>query len=263
MSAVHEGVIEVLRSVAQHKSGALVRRRSDGSAAGAVLADAGRVCWAQSTGQRSRMSDLLLANPGQRLTREGLEHAVHACREQCRPLGEYLLALGLVDATTLHSALLRHTCEAVVDLADQDTQWEWHEHRGPGYNASLTFSPADVLSGVHALGAPDLTLDLTRCLRSRLLQGQCAFVVSTSHGERTVVAHVGCDELCVDALFDLSRRAFELSQLGSVVAARGAVAVFGNLAYAAWQGDGYLHVIVDPGDMAFSRLVSQLISVNP
>jgi hypothetical protein len=209
------------------------------------------------------MSDLLLADPGPRLTREALGKAVQACREQRRPLGEYLLTLGLVDAVTLRSVLLRHTCEAVVDLADQDTHWEWHEHRGPGYNASLTFSPADVLSGVHGLGTPDLTLDLTRSLRSRMLQGQRAFVVSMGQTERTVVAHVGCDDLGLDVLLDLARRAGELSQLGSVIAARGAVAVFGDLAYAAWQGDRYLHVIVDADDMAFSRLVSQLISVNP
>lgn len=263
MSAAHQGVVHVLRSVAQRNSGALVRRRPDGSAAGAILADSGRVCWARSAGQRARMSDLLLANPGQRLTREVLEQAVRACREQRRPLGEYLLTLGLVDADTLRSALLRHTCEAVLDLADEDTQWEWLEHRGPGYNAALTFSPADVLSGVHALCAPDLQVDLNARLRSRVLRGQRAFVVAIGVPERALVAHVGCDDLALDTLFDLAARACELSQLGSVNAARGAVAVFGELAYAAWQEDGFLHVIIDADDMAFSRLVSQLVSINP
>src|SRR3954470_20482277 len=109
MSAVHQGVVHVLRSVAQRNSGALVRRRADGTTAGAILADSGRVCWARSAGQRARMSDLLLAAPGQRMTREVLEQAVRVCREQHRPLGEYLLTLGLVGAETLRAALLRHT----------------------------------------------------------------------------------------------------------------------------------------------------------
>ena len=262
MSAVHQGVVHVLRNVAQRNSGALVRRRPDGSAAGAILADAGRVCWARSASQRARMSDLLLADPCQPLTRVVLEQAVRACREQRRPLGEYLLNLGLVDAPTLRSALLRHTCEAVLDLANEDMQWEWLEHRGPGYNAALTFSPADVLSGVHALGVPEGT-DFNARLRSRVLTGQRAFVVATGQAERTLVAHVGCDDLGLDALFDLATRACELSQLGSVIAARGAVAVFGELAYAAWQEGNFLHVIIDSDEMAFSRLVSQLVSVNP
>lgn len=262
MSAVHQGVVHVLRSVAQRNSGALVRRRADGTTAGAILADSGRVCWARSAGQRARMSDLLLAAPGQRMTREVLEQAVRVCREQHRPLGEYLLTLGLVGAETLRAALLRHTCEALLDLASEDTQWEWLEHRGPGYNAALTFSPADVLSGVHALQTPDLALDLGARLRARVLQGQRAFVVALGPHERTVVAHTGCDDLGLDALFDLATRACELSQLGSVIAARGTVAVFGDLAYAAWQEGGFLNVIIDADDRAFSRLVSQLVSFN-
>ncbi|MET0793187.1 MAG: hypothetical protein ABW061_16825 [Polyangiaceae bacterium] len=263
MSAVHQGVVHVLRSVAQRNSGALVRRRADGSTAGAILADSGRVCWARSASQRARMSDLLLSDPGQPLTREVLEQAVRACREHRRPLGEYLLTLGLVDAPTLRSALLRHTCEAMLDLAHEDTQWEWLEHRGPGYNAALTFSPADVLSGVHALRVPDLDLELNARLRSRILRGQRAFVVSSNQGERTLVTHVDCDDLALDTLFDLAARACELSQLSSVVAARGAVAVCGDFAYVVWQEDRLLHVIIDGDDMAFSRLVSQLVTINP
>jgi hypothetical protein len=263
MSAIHQGVVHVLRSVAQRNSGALVRRRPDGSAAGAILADSGRVCWARSAGQRARMSDLLLADPAQRLTREVLEQAVRACREQHRPLGEYLLTLGLVGTDTLRSALLRHTCEALLELANQDTHWEWLEHRGPGYNAALTFSPADVLSGVHALRVPGQSADLNASLRARVLRGQRAFVVAMGEPERTLVAHIGCDDLGLDALFDLATRACELSQLGSVISARGAVAVFGELAYAAWQEDNFLHVLIDADEMAFSRLVSQLVFINP
>lgn len=262
MSAGHQGVVNVLRSVAQRKSGALVRRRADGTAEGAILADSGRVCWARSAGQRARMSDLLLAEPGQRLTRDVLERAVRACREQRLPLGEYLLGLGLVGAETLRAALLRHTCEALLDLANEDTQWEWLEHRGPGYRASLTFSPADLLSGVHALRTPDQARDLSERLRARVMRGQRAFVVALGQPERILVAHTGCDDLCLDALFDFASRACALSQLSTAIAAHGAVAVFGDLAYAAWQESEFLHVIIDADERAFSRLVSQLVSVN-
>jgi hypothetical protein len=263
MSAIDRGVINVLRSVAQHNSGALVRRHPDGSHAGSILADEGRVCWARSAGQRTRMSDLLLAAPGQSLTRATLEQAVRACQQQRRPLGEYLLMLGLVDTDTLRAALLRHTCEAVLELAHEDTHWEWVEHRGPGYNAALTFSPVEVLSCVRALRLPQQTLDLNARLRSRVLRGQRAFVVATDQPARTVVAHAGCEDLDLDALLDLAARACQLSQLSSAVAARGAVAVFGDVAYSAWQEGGFLHVIIDADDMAFNRLVSQLVSSNP
>lgn len=262
MSGVEQGVVHVLRSVAQQSSGALLRRHPDGSTAGAILADSGRVCWARSARQRTRMSDLLLAVPGQGLTREVLEQAVRTCRQQHRPLGEHLLTLGLVDESALRAALLRHTCEAVLDLAQEDTPWEWLEHRGPGYNAALTFSPVDVLSGVHALRLPDQALDLNARLRSRVLRDQRGFVVAMSDPERGVVAHTGCDDLGLDALFEFVARACELSQLGAVIAARGAVAVFADLAYSAWQEDGFLHVIIDADDMAFSRLVSQLVSFH-
>lgn len=263
MSAVHRGVIQALRSVSERHSGALVRRRPDGTPAGAILADAGRVCWARSSRQRARMTDLLLEDPGTRLTRTELERAVRTCRETHRPLGEYLLQAGLVDEPTLRAVLLRHTCEAVLDLASESTRWEWLEHRGPGYNATLTFSPADVLSGVHALRVAKRTEDPSAMLRSRVLRGQRAFSVATGQPERILVAHVGCDDLALDALLDLAARASELTQLGSVASARGVVAVFGDMAYAAWQEPGFLHVICDADDMAFNRLVSQLVTANP
>jgi hypothetical protein len=104
---------------------------------------------------------------------------------------------------------------------------------------------------------------LTARLRARVLRGQRAFVVAIDQPARTVIAHTGCDDLSLDALIDLATRACALSQLSSVIAGRGTVAVFGDLAFAAWQEGGFLHVIIDADDMAFSRLVSQLVSVNP
>jgi hypothetical protein len=209
------------------------------------------------------MTDLLLAQSQERLSRESLERAVRACRDSQGPLGEYLVRSGLVSESALRGALLRHTCEAIVDLVSEEESWEWIEHRGKGYSPALTFSPADVFSGLHALETPSEVDELRKLLGSCTLRGQRAFAIARDLSDRTPVAHVGCDDLGVDVLFDLAEQAHELMTLGSLVPARGIVYVFEQFACAAWLGSSYLHVIVDSDDMAFSRLVSQLVSINP
>ena len=52
-------VIRALERVPPNSSGALVRERTDGTIAGALLVERGRVCWAMSQRYALRLTDLL------------------------------------------------------------------------------------------------------------------------------------------------------------------------------------------------------------
>ncbi|MEO7734649.1 MAG: hypothetical protein ABIY55_27075, partial [Kofleriaceae bacterium] len=54
-------VLHVLERMPPDASGALVRERADGTMAGAVLVERGRVCWAMSERYRRRLTDILVA----------------------------------------------------------------------------------------------------------------------------------------------------------------------------------------------------------
>jgi hypothetical protein len=140
MTSPGRELLDALRNVSARTSGALVRKRPDGSIAGAILAESGRVCWARSATQRGRMTDLLCGSAG-KVPREVLEDAVRQCRQNGRPLGEFLVGSGVVSKAALRHALLRHTCEAIHDLVSEKDRWDWVDHRGRGYSAALTFSP--------------------------------------------------------------------------------------------------------------------------
>jgi hypothetical protein len=209
------------------------------------------------------MTDLLCGSAG-KVSREVLEDAVRQCRQNGRPLGEFLVGSGVVSKAALRHALLRHTCEAIRDLVSEKDRWDWVDHRDAGgYSATLTFSPADVFAGVHALQCPDAVAAVNERLAAVVLRGQCGFAVALDDDGRMPVAHVNCDELTVDRIADIASQACELMALGSVVKGQGIVAVLDTFACAIWRDPSFLHVIIDGEDLAFSRLVAQLANVEP
>lgn len=162
--------LEALKRVPAGACGALVRKRTDGTMAGAVLAERGRVCWAVSADSPRRLADVLVAE-STTLTVEHVHEVVAQCRRDGISLGETLLARGLVSLPVLHRALLSHTCEAFDRLLRDDAPWSWVDHSRYGYNPMLTFSPVEVLAGVQAIADPARATHAMARLRGAL--GPC------------------------------------------------------------------------------------------
>ena len=138
---------------ASSPSGCLAFERDDGTVAGAVFVEDGRVCWAAATGLGRRLSDLLIARSNGALGRARVETLVAECRARGKPLGERLVELGLVDEATLMRVLLEHTTESLEALSSARATERWVARKG-GYRAQFTFGLGELLACAERARAP-------------------------------------------------------------------------------------------------------------
>ncbi|HEX4386450.1 MAG TPA: hypothetical protein VH083_26025 [Myxococcales bacterium] len=252
-------VIHELERVPDASSGALVRHRPDGSMAGAMLVELGRVCWAVSKQQTRRLTDVIM-DESPTLTRDQVENVVHLCRNDHLPLGETLIARGLVSPPVLRKALLRHTCEALEHLVhEESSRWNWVEHGGRGYAPYLTFSQPELGAGLNAREFPDLSAMAESGLRAAVGYGTRGFAVDRTQSGRTPLAQIGCEDHDAASLADLA-----LDLEAALVTAPLAVAQIDDLACAGWADDKILYVLICDGDLAFNRLLAHVArTTNP
>lgn len=256
--------LQTLKQMPAEACGALIRQRVDGTMAGAVLAERGRVCWAVSHDAPRRLTDVLVAE-GENLTHQQINEIVATCRRDQTPLAETLLARGLVSLPVLHRALLHHTCESFDRLLRDDAApWSWVEHARYGYNPILTFSPVEVLAGVQAIVNPARAHRAASRLRVTLGPAQRGLAIERAHGRKLPLAQIGCTNLELSTLQDLAAQADEVAILGATVGVEIAVMDLGDQACASWVEDDVLFVLLCAGDMAFNRMLAHtaLLSVN-
>ncbi len=258
-------LLAVLARVPANGCGALVRKRADNTMAGALLVERGRVCWAMSQRYPRYLTDILAEEQDQ-LSLEQLDELFAMCRRDRMPLGETLVARGLVPLPTLHRALRRHTCEALDCLIrDEASPWVWVEHAGYGYNPMLTFSPAEVVTGVRALANPQLATRAAARLAEVVRPGQRGFAVECARGAKAPLAQLGCEGLELAALADLAIQADEVMGVAAAVEIQIALAELGDAACATWIEAGVLFVLLCDGELAFNRLLAQVaaMAINP
>lgn len=261
MTALALEAYQVLRRVPPEACGALVRKRGDGSMAGAVLAERGRVCWVVSASAPQRLAEHIATESGS-LTREQVSELAALCRRDGTPLGETLLTRGLVSVPVLHRALLNHSCESFGHLLRDDAlPWAWIDHSSHGYNPLLTFSPVEVIAGVQALEVPDRAGRAAARLRAVALPGQGGLAIERGRG-RLPLAQQGCSALDLTALGDLARHADEIAALSAAVEVRVAVSELDGGAAASWVEDDLLFVLLCNGELAFNRLLSHVASLT-
>ncbi len=112
------------------------------SVRGAVFVEGGRVCWAAARGLASRLTQLLMQPSG--LDAATMEELYRRCKIERAPLGEFLVARGIVRPEDLRAALLQHTTESLDVLCDARTVARWWPRPG-GYNARFTFKTSELL----------------------------------------------------------------------------------------------------------------------
>jgi hypothetical protein len=254
-------VLHVLERMPPDASGALVRERADGTMAGALLVERGRVCWAMSERYPRRLTDILVAEQDN-LSLPQLNEVFAMCRRDHMPLGETLVARGLVSLPVLHRALLRHTCEALDCLVREDAPWSWIEHSGYGYHPMLTFSPAEVLAGVRAIANPTLAARALARLHA-LVQGELrGFAVERASSSKIPLAQLGCDGVAPMTLADLAIQAEEVMAVAATIDIEVALAELGSLACASWAEDNIVFVLLCDGELAFNRLLSKVAAMT-
>lgn len=174
---------------------------------GTILIEAGRVCWATAARMRRRLTDLLRFQADPPLGPDALETVYRRCRAEGQPLGESLVELGLVTREGLRRALQQHSAEAIALLAleRRTPPWTWVEHRHRRYDATFTFSPAELLSGTGALRQPKAAERAAAELQKNLEGGGfgAAFIREPAHARAFLIAAFECDALGVHAVLAL------------------------------------------------------------
>lgn len=118
----------------------------DAGPRGAVFVERGRVCWAAAQGMARRLTELLGARAS--LAPPVMESVFTECKRDRIPLGEHLLARGLVSAADLREALLEHTIESLSTICTADARATWHPRAGASYSPRFTFATSELV--VHA-----------------------------------------------------------------------------------------------------------------
>jgi hypothetical protein len=257
MTAVALEALQVLQRVPPETCGALVRHRADGSMAGAVLAERGRVCWVVSEGEPRRLPEVIARESGA-VTSTQVWEVANECRRAGAPLGETLLARGLVSRPGLHRALLSHSCESLERLLrEADMPWHWIEHAGYGYDAMLSFSPLEVVAGLQAIAAPARAAHAHARLAQLVAPGTCAVALERARGTPPL-AQLGCEALSLGALADLTAQAAAAASLGPAAGIDVQIADLGGRAAALWLEDDLVLAVLTEGPLAMQRLLAQV-----
>ncbi|MBX3207304.1 MAG: hypothetical protein KF764_19815 [Labilithrix sp.] len=124
-------------------AGEILVAREGTLARGAVFVEGGRVCWAAARGLAPRLTELLIRSSG--VDAETMESNFRHCKLAGVPLGELLVARGLVRDAELRAALLQHTIESMDALCHEDASASWRPRPG-GYSPRFTFTTSEVLA---------------------------------------------------------------------------------------------------------------------
>jgi len=110
---------------------------------GAIFVEDGRVCWAAALGLSRRLTELLASYAA--LDRAEMEAIFVRCKEEQRPLGELLVAEGIVRPRDLRAVLERHTVESLLALTGPGRRGVFRPRPRGGYSPQFTFGTAELL----------------------------------------------------------------------------------------------------------------------
>lgn len=252
----------VLERAESGGSGALVLRRGDGSAVGAVLVENGRVCWAVCNDCSRRLSNILVEQ-APNLTTSLLAELVAECRRDQVPLGETLLARGLISQEVLRCALLLHTCLSLDHLMRAESaSWSWTPHSKQSYSPMLTFSAVEVLVGMSHASDPAASELALSVLREATAPGFVALTLRRVPGGRIPIAQLGAENLELARLLALAQQADEMLAIASIADLQVAVLELEDLSFVVWGQGDVRHVLLCHGGLAFNRLLSHVAATT-
>jgi hypothetical protein len=143
--------VEVLESVEGLPTGSTGALRFDDE--GVVLVDGARICWALARNMRERLTDILCKDPRRPIARGLVEDVFRRAKESGTPLGESLVASGLISVSGLRAALLRHNAEAIACLAQaRKRPTVFSTHGGGRYDPRFAFGTTELLAEISRAG---------------------------------------------------------------------------------------------------------------
>lgn len=181
-------------------TGALVFTSQD-APQGTVLVEDNRVCWAAASSMEHRLTDILRHESDPPLPAETFEEIYEECHRGRKPLGETLVARGLVTPEGLWRGLLRHTAEAICVLASSSSLSPiWASNRRRRYNAEYTFSTPELLSCIGSFGFEKEARQAQQTLREITPREAVGLAYLVQPSKELPLAHVAaegrdCDEL--------------------------------------------------------------------
>jgi hypothetical protein len=189
------GVLRILEHVDELPFGATGVLKFGGT--GLILVQGKRICWAMASTMKPRLTDLLRHQRTPPVPREEIEKIYRACRVTNRPLGEALVASGLVSEHGLRSALIDHTGNALLNLARAKVSYaEFVPHVGAGYKPFFSFPTCELVAALGAAAAPTSAATAKSELDFAIVQ-ECTGAAFVRHpacrGSMLVAVDRGCD----------------------------------------------------------------------
>jgi hypothetical protein len=117
---------------------------------GLILIENKRVCWAVARDMEQRLTDILCEQREPSLPRTTMEALYRRCKEEGRRFGETLVSSGVVSELDLRAALERHTCEAIIRLAQRHVvkPTRFARHAKHGYDPRFVFTTTELLASL-------------------------------------------------------------------------------------------------------------------
>jgi len=115
---------------------------------GSLMMEKGRVCWAASRLNKTRLTDVLVANS--RCSRQELEKIFEHCRESGHPLGEYLVSREVLTAEQFRGALRYQIVSTLASATSMglllDSGQRFVAAQQTSYQPTFTFTGGELMA---------------------------------------------------------------------------------------------------------------------
>lgn len=234
-----------------------------------ALVENNAVCWATSPQMRQRLTDLLRHRVDPPTPRATLERLYAECRATGTPLGEQLVASGLVTAGGLRASLKQHNAEALALIAlAAEEACELVPHKRSRYDARFSFSTTELLACMVEQRYTEEGQVARAVLGARLEPGTPALVLKREPGAAAALPLTlrGCARLRLQDASLLGRWSQETLDICGAVDA-GTRVVSGTLlddqTALAWQEQSLVFVALCDTRLRLARCLSKLQRQDP
>jgi hypothetical protein len=188
---------------------------------GLILIENKRVCWAVARDMEHRLVDLLCAQREPQLPRSPIEELFRRCKQERRPFGEALVASGMISEAELRGALERHTCEAILRLAQGHAArpTSFARHLKHSYDPRFVFTTAELLASLAGRRRTELAAQAQSHLAEVLVADVSgfAFLRDARSSKPVLIAVSRSCELAVSAALEISGWAAALLDVSAFV----------------------------------------------
>ena len=260
-------LIEGIESLSTSSTGALVFG-PPGRPVGTILIEQGRICWAAAAKLGYRLTDILRSRVNPSFGPTALEEIVRRCRDEGTPLGEALVADGLLSSDGLRDALRQHTSEAILSLSQNGEDPSWVAHRRQRYDARFTFSPSEVLASAGAACLPELA-ELARRQIEGTLRPESSGVAFTWVGLSAAlfpICEVRGEALSARETVELGLWATRMLELPLMLrSVPKLVVTFGAKgdALVAWISEGIVYVVICQNPSSLAHVLGKRARASP